>query len=273
MLLAINMYPFTLQFDNGLYACFPFIFNKEPVVSIGNNSRSKNPAPSCLISERSAGDMVFRLAASNNKREEFFSFRGIPAEKVYSLYQIHSKNVFSLGQPQSEDQGILPHPSDFAQEGDGMVSFSPFPILAITVADCLPVFLLDTENGYFALVHSGLKGTGIVLNALDIMQKAGSRPEAIAAVLGPCIQGCCYKVDKERAVQFDKEFGAVRHEPSGSYISLQAANARLLTARGVQHIAYCTDCTFCDERLGSFRREGPQSFTRMIAMISPANYG
>ena len=170
-----------------------------------------------------------------------------------------------------------------------MVSFSSIPILAITIADCLPVFLLDTENGYFSLVHSGWKGTGIVLNALDIMQKAGTKPQAIAAVLGPCIQGCCYKVDKERAVQFENEFGAasphiqdsaeyplgspVRYDPSGSYISLQAANARLLTARGVQHIAYCTDCTFCDERLGSFRREGPQSFTRMIAMISPANCG
>ena len=268
-----GLYPFTLQFDNGLYARFPFIFNKEPVVSIGNNNSLKNPVPSCLISARSAGDMVFKLASPNMKREDFFSSLKIPAEKVYSLYQIHSKDVFILGKPQAEDQGYLPNPDNFAREGDGMVSFSSVPILAITVADCLPVFLLDTENGYFALVHSGWKGTGIVLNALDIMQKAGARPEAIAAVLGPCIQSCCYKVDKERAEWFDTEFGAVRHDPSGSYISLQAANARLLVSRGVQHIAYCTDCTFTDERLGSFRREGPQSFTRMLAMIRAANCG
>jgi YfiH family protein len=166
----------------------------------------------------------------------------------------------------------------FVQEGDGMVSFSPDAILAVTVADCLPVFLLDIQNGFLAVLHSGWKGTGIVLNALKILQEAGSSPLAIAAVLGPCIQSCCYRVDEERAKQFDAEFGGTiegplgpvtRCDKTGWYIGLQAANARLLTAAGVRHIAYCTDCTFTNTQLGSFRREGHLGltpFTRMLAL-------
>ena len=277
--------PFTLIIGE-TYASFPFYFKGKPVVLIKNN-----PAPSCLISNRKAGDMIFRLSnqqppGTNKNREVFFSTLGIPAEKVYSLFQIHSRNVFLPGNlPGSKHALSIPLvlPEIFAQEGDGMVSFFSGLYLAVTVADCLPVFLLDTENGFFAVLHSGWKGTGIVTNALEIMKKAGSRPEMISAVLGPCIQSCCYKVNEERAKNFELEFGlassksdavdpdrfplgpVIRSGSSGWYISLQAANARLLAAAGVQNIAYCTDCTFTDTRLGSFRREG-ESYTRMIAM-------
>ena len=258
-------------------ARFPFIFNGKPVTSIGTR-----PAPSCCISGRDAGDMIFRLPNSN--RSAFFGAHHIPAEKVYGLFQVHSRDVFSLGYPENNSREIaslLPSPGLFAREGDGMVSFSEGLFLAVTVADCLPVFLLDTENGYLALVHSGWKGTGIVVTAMEIMQKAGCRPEAIAAVLGPCIQGCCYMVNQERAEYFEAAFGAassnyssggfplgdvIRHDETGWFINMQAANARLLAGLGVKHIAYCTDCTFTDTRLGSFRREGPESYTRMLAV-------
>jgi copper oxidase (laccase) domain-containing protein len=109
-----------------------------------------------------------------------------------------------------------------------------------------------------------------------------TRPEAVAAVLGPCIQHCCYRVDEERARSFEAEFGGSSGEfplgrviserpdlPGGSGFSLnlQAANARLLANAGVRNIAACRDCTFTDPRLGSFRREGAASYTRMAALL------
>ena len=272
------LYPFTLNFK-GNCACFSFIFEGKPVALTGNN-----PAPSCLVSHREAGDMVFRLPGKN--RNAFFRAQGIPPEKVYGLFQVHSHNVYTLGEPGHDPafSALLPPPEVFAQKGDGIVSFAPSAFLAVTAADCLPVFLLDTENGFFAALHSGWKGTGIVVKALEIMKTRGSRPEAIAAVLGPCIQSCCYKVDEERAKHFKAEFGedflnkkpaeyplggVVRQKKSGWFINLPAANARLLAAGGVRHIAHCTDCTFTDTRLGSFRREGAEAFTRMIAIAGP----
>lgn len=263
-------YPFSLQFD-GLCSRFPFMYEGEPVVSTGAlRGNGGRPAPLCLISGREAGDMVFKGNHSET-RKTFFDSQGILAEKVYSLIQIHSKDVYSVSAP-------LPGLSAFTREGDGMVSFAPGVFLAVTVADCLPVFLLDTENGYWAVIHSGWKGTGIAANAVEMMKRAGSRPEALAAVLGPCIQDCCYRVDEDRAKRFEEEFACTqdnsgfpfgkvsRHDKSGWYIGLQAANAHLLADAGVRHIAHCTDCTFTDERLGSYRRQGPEAYTRMIAM-------
>jgi copper oxidase (laccase) domain-containing protein len=147
--------------------------------------------------------------------------------------------------------------------------------------------LYDPESGALGLAHSGWKGTGIALKALRLMEERwGVRPEGVAAVLGPCICPRCYRVDGERARAFEAEFGG----PGGTYplgplsgplsgpggqrpgetaggffIDLQAANARLLAGAGVRNIAFCGDCTFTDERLGSFRREGA-AYTRMAAL-------
>jgi copper oxidase (laccase) domain-containing protein len=134
------------------------------------------------------------------------------------------------------------------------------------------VFLFDTESGAFGLLHSGWRGTGIVLRAIHLMaEQWRTRPGALAAVLGPCIGPCCYHVDEERAAAFEKEFGAgaVRREAAGEgtrcCLDLRAANIGLLEGAGVRNIAVCGDCTFTDERLGSFRREGP-AYTHMAAL-------
>jgi copper oxidase (laccase) domain-containing protein len=83
-------------------------------------------------------------------------------------------------------------------------------------------------------------------------------------------------VDEERAAAFEAEFGGsagdyplglvVRRDGGRPALDLQAANARLLAGAGVRNLAYCVDCTFTDQRLGSFRREGP-AYTRMLAVL------
>ncbi|MCL1815868.1 MAG: polyphenol oxidase family protein [Treponema sp.] len=282
-----SLYPFSLNFENEpAAASFPFVFENEPVLQI---SPGNVTAPSCLITGRSAGNMAFRRAHGPVRRA-FFKTLHISPERVYSLIQVHSRDIYVLSEPEGSMTSYitLPSPDAFTRRGDGMVSFSCGTFLAVSVADCLPVFLLDTKNGYFAVLHSGWKGTGIVVKALEILQKRGGRPEQMAAVLGPCIQSCCYRVDEERAKLFEAEFGSmpldgdsgidefplgpVTHKDDiGWYLGLQAANARLLAAAGVRHIAYCTDCTFTDERLGSYRREGSYSYTRMMAMAGVFN--
>jgi YfiH family protein len=247
------------------------------------------------MSGRAAGDQRFSPDPSKPRetgggqgtihgpvRDAFFHSLGTAPDRVYSLCQVHSRDVFTLGDPGDQGAALLP-PAAFVREGDGMVSFSRLPVLAVTTADCLPVFLLDMHRGFFAALHSGWKGTGIVLRALTLMGEAGTRPEHVAAVLGPSIRNCCYRVDEERALAFEAEFGGgsklippdapyplgpvIRRDASGGvFLDLQAANVRLLAAAGVKHIAHCEDCTFTDERLGSFRRQGPAAYTRMTAL-------
>ncbi|MDR0590040.1 MAG: polyphenol oxidase family protein [Spirochaetaceae bacterium] len=208
-------------------------------------------------------------------REDFCEALGLEPARVYGVTQVHSRDVLVSDRRSSHDR----------PRADGLVSRERDRWLSVTVADCLPVYLLDTESGAFGILHSGWKGTGIVLKALALMEaRWKTRAEAVAVVLGPGIGSCCYQVDEGRARSFEEEFGGsggvyplgpvvVRRGRKGSapadpFLDLQAANARLLAGAGVRNLAVCRDCTCTDERLGSFRREG-KGYTRMIALAGP----
>jgi YfiH family protein len=254
-----NIFSFNLDFGNKqekpYFASFPFIFDGKPVREFF-----------CAVSSRFAGDM--KIGEQEQNRRALFEELGLKPENVFGLKQIHSRNVLAV-------DGNNPLPA--GTEGDGMITNDPNIALSVTVADCLPVFLLDAKTkaakgaatGAFSLVHSGWKGTGIAAVALNLMkERYGSDIADIAAVLGPCIGPCCYKVDEVRAREFEKEFGSesVRKAAGEFFLDLKAANIKLLENAGVKNIAVCENCTFCDERLGSFRREG-KGFVHMAAVV------
>jgi YfiH family protein len=250
----MNLYPFSLSFDpSPAGARFPLMMDGKALPGIG-----------CAISSRAAGDMNHSGGGVN--RERFLRSLGLEPEQARSCAQVHSRTVLETDDSFTNQS-----------EADGMIARDRGIALAVTVADCLPVFLYDTETGACALLHSGWKGTGIVLKALSMMaERWGTRPASVAALLGPCIRPCCYQVDEGRAAAFEAEFGG----PAGEYplgpvvrrsggrpaLDLQAANARLLAGAGTRNLAWCTDCTCTDQRLGSFRREGP-ACTRMLAVL------
>ena len=248
---SMNIYPFSLEFKNDskgnpLYATFPFIV--DGVVQTGI---------SCGISSRYAGDMKFDEA--NQNRRALFAELGLESGNIFGVWQIHSRSVLVVDRENPPEE-----------KADGLVTRDCGITLSVTVADCLPVFLYDTKSGVFGLVHSGWRGTGIALNAINLMKANwGTRADDVAAILGPCIGACCYNVDAERAESFEKEFGAesVRGFNGEFFLDLKAANIKQLSDAGVKNIAVCKDCTFTDERLGSFRRQGEQ-YTRMVALIT-----
>jgi YfiH family protein len=279
---VIQLYPFTCAFQGSLSrASFPFMMDGRSVSGIG-----------CVISSRNAGNMVYSEGLNSPPRERFYRSLGLEPERVYACTQIHSRRVLAVDRL-SPNRG---------PEADGLISRDSSVVLSVTVADCMPVYLYDTGSGGFGLIHSGWRGTGVVLVALDLMASHwNTRPEEVAAVLGPAIRGCCYRVDEERARSFEAEFGGnggayplgevirqVWEPPVGGssgvetgsgtesdsgigpgvyawYLDLPAANARLLANAGVRNIAVCEDCTFTDSNFGSFRREG-SDYTRMAAL-------
>ena len=244
--------PFKLDFKNDcrglpLYASLPFPTAQEETMQAGM---------SCWISSSFAGDMKYE--AGNQNRLTLFKELKFNPDSVFGLQQIHSRSVLVV------DRNNPP-----GEKADGMVTRDHSITLSVTVADCLPVFLHDVKTGAFGLVHSGWKGTGIAVAAINLMKESwGTEAGDVAAVLGPCIDSCCYKVDAQRAEVFAKEFGedCVRVNSGDFYLDLKGANVKLLADAGVRNITVCADCTFTDERLGSFRRQGEQ-FTRMIALL------
>jgi polyphenol oxidase len=211
-----------------------------------------------LLSLRNAGDMGPSYDFSNKRRAHFFDIHGIDPGCVTGLTQVHSQSVYYAQDSRSVS----------GREGDGLFTDNPKIILAVTVADCLPIFLADRVGGSFGVVHSGWKGTGIVLTALEkLAQLSGS---SIDTVIGPGIGSCCYSVDEKRARLFQRNYGPDSVTPSEPpRLDLRAANLLLLSRakRKIGTVTVTTNCTACTPFLGSFRREGPKQFTRMIALI------
>lgn len=264
----MDLFPFVLQFDVQYGAAFfPFIDGGNPV-----------PGPSCILSAKEGGDMKFTPGSDNPNRKRFVTSlaRRYALEKfpVYAVQQVHSRDVIIVNE-YSNPEG---------PQADGLLTATPGLWLSVTVADCLPIFLRDRSGKHRAILHSGWRGTGIVERALSVFTEQWQvPPRDILAVLGPCIRGDCYKVDGERARQFEAEFGVPEGPyPLGSvvktavnqsgetdyYLDLQAANARLLARAGVEQVAVCQDCTASNPHLGSYRRQGPDSYTRMVALIN-----
>jgi len=200
-----------------------------------------------------------RAGGAGRRRSELFRRLAIEGRRVASLRQVHSQSVVVV-----EDDW------NAAGEGDGLLTADPRFCLAVTVADCLPIFLHDRSRGAFALVHSGWRGTGIAQVALERMaRRFGTKPSDVRAVIGPGIGACCYRVSDERAELFRRDWGAesvVAHD-GGVYLDLPGINERMLASAGVPELTLISDCTSCSDFLGSFRREGPERYTRMLALI------
>lgn len=91
---------------------------------------------------------------------------------------------------------------------DGVITDVPGVILTMTFADCVPIFLIDTQQRRIAIVHAGWRGTidKIVHNALDMMFEQGSQAKDIVAVIGPSVCQSCYDIGSEVEKQFREHY-------------------------------------------------------------------
>ncbi len=83
---------------------------------------------------------------------------------------------------------------------DGHATASRGLLLAVTVADCVPVYLVAPSHGAIALLHAGWRGTaaGILANGLDLLQReTGATPSDVIMHAGVAISGPCYEVGAE----------------------------------------------------------------------------
>lgn len=152
---------------------------------------------------------------------------------------------------------------------DGFITSKQGLALAIQVADCAAVLLGDSESGTIAAVHAGWRGAvaGIVPKVIGKMMARGSEPEDIKVFISPCISLDKFEVGEEVAMQFPSQF-----VDSTSYtkphVDLKGYIIDQLMSLGVleSHIEENASCTFSDENLYSFRRNGKKS-GRMMGII------
>lgn len=184
-------------------------------------------------------------------KELFFKRIGIPIDRVVFQNQIHSTNYKFVYKP-----GKI-------EKNDALITDENNLYLAVTIADCCPIFLFFSDVNIVACIHSGWKGTAdkitsIVIKA--IFNKYKANVKNIFVYIGQCISREYYEVGEEVAILFDDKFKFYRN--GKSYIDIRQNNYEQLLSFGIpkKNIEVSDYCTFRDEELfHSYRRDGLKS--------------
>jgi YfiH family protein len=135
-----------------------------------------------LWSDAPVGEVMSRWLAFRRELPEFTA--------VVLGNQVHGVEVMSLdaGRGWIQVQGI-----------DGWTSTTPGILLTVTIADCIPVYLVVPGRGV-ALLHAGWRGTGggILARGVErLRESTGCSPDEIVMHCGVGICGECYEVGSE----------------------------------------------------------------------------
>ena len=128
------------------------------------------------------------------------------------------------------------------ENADGHVAMSRGTALAVTVADCVPVFIAH-PSGLVALLHAGWRGTaaGFVRKALARLRALHVESADLAVYLGPAVCGRCYEVSPDVFEQLTG-WQTVRHR----HVDLRALLAEQAKEAGVRRVSASPFCTRCD---------------------------
>jgi YfiH family protein len=125
---------------------------------------------------------------------------------------------------------------------DGHATASAGLMLYVTVADCVPVYLVDPKARAIALLHAGWRGVagGILERGMDVLShKSTSSPSDIVMHCGISICAKCYEVGSEVI----EAFGLPANEAGKAQADLPAllaGQARQLGIREITHSGWCS---------------------------------
>ena len=135
---------------------------------------------------------------------------------------------------------------------DGHVATGRGTACAVTVADCVPVYVAH-PSGATALLHSGWRGTAarILERAVRALAAHGSGAADLRVLLGPSICGACYEVSPDVYAQLTGR-AVARPTP----VDLRGVIAGHARALGVRHLFATDACTNCDHAVYYSHRAG-----------------
>lgn len=176
---------------------------------------------------------------------------------VASAFDVERDHLMFMRQCHGSDVVVVPRSwQGDPPEADGIVTTSTELALAVLVADCTPVLLVDRVAGVAAAVHAGRPGmmSDIVGHAVDVMSDLGAR--SISAAVGPSICGRCYEVPEAMRAE------AARVSPAAAAVSWQGTPAIDVAAGVVDQlraksvaVQWISGCSRESPELFSYRRQ------------------
>lgn len=233
------------------------LFRNFPELLFGFSTKAGgvSPEPYCMNLSISVGDDLENV---KRNRKIFFDELGINEKQVTFQKQIHSTIISYSDMPMHFD-GC-----------DAIYTDKKNNFLAVSVADCIPVFLYEPDKKIVAGIHSGWKGTqGKILakTICELVEKFKIDVSKLIAYIGPGISQESYEVGDDVAKFFDEDFKIKNDEKY--FLDLKADNYKQLISTGVMkdNIEVSELCTFREKNLlHSYRRDGNKS-GRMFGII------
>ena len=196
------------------------------------------------------------LAVRDNRARLRHALR-LPTEPVW-LEQVHGTDVC-----------VVDGESPSTPRADAIVTRAANIVLAIMVADCLPVLLTTEDGSVIAAAHAGWRGlaAGVLENTVAAMETPSAR---LHAWLGPCIGLEYFQVGAEVRAAFiaaGDDAKNFRANPQGKFQCDLVAIARARLERiGIASVTGGQWCTAADPvRFYSHRRD--QRTGRMAALL------
>jgi len=98
---------------------------------------------------------------------------GVDANRLVIINQVHGRNVVNANEATPDSSG------------DVIVDFGDGFAVAVLIADCLPILLVDEDSPTLAVVHAGWRG--LESNVIESALAHFEHHDAVHAFLGPSI--------------------------------------------------------------------------------------
>ncbi|MCX6165649.1 MAG: peptidoglycan editing factor PgeF [Ignavibacteriae bacterium] len=235
----------------------PEIFKKFPELKFGISTKSggDDKPPYYFNLNYRVGDNAERV---KRNRKLFFDKLGINESRVSFQRQTHSVKSYKVTVP------------TFYEDSDALYTNERNNFLAVSIADCIPVFLYEPEKKVVAAIHSGWKGTLNKITTLTvekIIKEFSIESKNIYTYIGPGISEEYFEVGNDVAELFEENVKIKRN--GKNYIDLKKHNFHQLINIGVanENIEVSDYCTYREKNLlHSYRRDKDKS-GRMLGVI------
>ncbi|MCH2625405.1 MAG: polyphenol oxidase family protein [Actinomycetota bacterium] len=216
---------------------------------------------------------VRRISAQHSVRVRFSecsdgdarlpTFLGEERNAMTLPFQTHGAEVYSVDGP-GEGNG---------QECDALLTTCPGAVLAVRIADCVPIAVYGTSLRNIPIVcviHAGWRGIreGVIVNSLQQIREHGAHH--LRAIIGPHISTECYEFGK---VELEELVAALGRDVAGytkdgrPALDLGSAVLEQLARNFVAVDHHLRRCTATDERYWSHRADEDTQRTALIAEI------
>ncbi|WP_031526049.1 peptidoglycan editing factor PgeF [Dyadobacter crusticola] len=241
----------------------PAIFGKLANVVAAESTRHGGISPAPFQSLNLGGTQdTYENVLENNRL--FFGALHVPFATVAKSHQVHGTEILNVTEP-GRFEGY-----------DALITNQKGIQLAVTVADCTPILILDPEANAAAAIHAGWRGTAgriVAKTVLKMQELFGTKPENCLAYIGTCVDECSFEVGEDVAQHFGDTCKRWDEEKGKFFVDLKKTNQEQLveaglTAEKIEISPYST--VLHNEDYFSYRSENGVT-GRMLATIGFVN--